>query len=315
MDDLIVQIEAAHASLKQKEKVESRLAQLEADLRDSEMQEADLKKTVDNEFSDIVRLENSSLHSIFSQVLGKKEDRLEIERQEYLHALLNHESIVHQIAELRYEQEVLHKQLRELVHIDEVYEQLLVKKEAAMRQSGKYQPELMIIDQKILNRQTQLKEIGEAVTVGTQLQTNLAILDKGLTKLKNWGMPEGGLGGKGRYSSIKKKHFIRETKKAVQLINSQITSFHAELADIYRKLNFEFKEHFNRANEFLDIFYNNLITDWIVQRNLKTTRSSLDNMQNQIERILMSLAHEEKMMTSEVQELLVDREKMIRSSR
>lgn len=308
MEDLSHQVEAAHASLQQKRKVTSRLTQLQVDLAESQTQEVELRKVLDKEFDDIVKLENSSLHSLFSQVLGNKEERLEIERQEYLHALLNHEAISHHIEELIFEQNVLNKQLLELVHIDQEYEKLLVKKEAALRTEGKYQAELMILDQKILNRKAQLKEISEALIEGKQVQGNLEILDEGLGKLKKWGIPEGGLGGKGRYSSLKKKHFIRETKEVVQLINGQLSKFHAELADIYRSLNYSFKDHFNHANEFLDLFYNNLITDWVVQRNLKTTRSSLENMQHEIKRVLMSLAHEEKTMHEEILKLDADRE-------
>jgi len=311
LKDLSDQVASAYASLRQKHKVTARLAQLQTDLAESQAQEIELKKILAKEFEDIIKLENASLHALFSQVLGKKEERLEIERQEYLHALLNHESISHHIAELIFEQDVLNKQLLELLHIDQVYQELLVKKEAALRSEGKYQAELMVLDQKILNRKAQLKEIGEALIEGKLVQSNLAVLYAGLEKLKKWGIPEGGLGGKGRYSSLKKKHFIRETKEVVNLINGQLSKFHAELADIYRSLNFTFKDHFNRANEFLDIFYDNLITDWVVQRNLKTTRSSLENMQNEIERVLMSLAHEEKTMRAEISELDSDRENLV----
>ncbi len=64
---------------------------------------------MNKEHQDVIKLEKLSKQLLFKTILGNKELQLEIERQEYLQAVLEYNATAYNIDLIKYEQEILIK--------------------------------------------------------------------------------------------------------------------------------------------------------------------------------------------------------------
>jgi len=97
------------------------LTKLNQRLEEEELVLADLDLILEKEYQGVRKLEGLSVTSLFQTFLGNKEEQYEIEKQEYLHAVLMYNEAKKTVDLLSYEQQVLlEKAQRQQV----VYEQL-----------------------------------------------------------------------------------------------------------------------------------------------------------------------------------------------
>ena len=253
-------------------KVKMHLAGLKDDLKDGEDQLTKYERNLEKYSKGMKDLENTSIRSIFTSVLGNKEEQLEEERQAYLEELLKFKEMKKEVEVMQYECELLDKKTAALPGLEKSLESLKNKREKEILGSGERAANLL---RGIAEKNDQLvyhqREVLEAYNVGEQLKSCLAVMINHLKQAKNWGNWD--MAGKGRYADYNKKRAIDQAfanlHKAKQLINM----YKRELNDIGIKADLPLK--FESFNSFLDFFFDNLISDWIVQRKIKAT---LDNI-------------------------------------
>lgn len=231
-------------------------------------------------------MEGKNIKTLFTEILGNKEEQLESERQEYLQEVLHHNGLVDEIEILEYEEKVLkEKCIDNLPQVKKDVQHLLNYKERLLREDQKYKPELRTFDNKLIRINGKIRDVVEAINEGKNLEQKLHSIIHNLKQVKKWGPYR--MHGKGRYSSYNKKTYIDKANREAIVINVQIKKFDKELKDIYPDMNINMS--MENYKNFVDHFYNNLITDWMIQKKLTSALNSISNMMNQLTRILLML--------------------------
>ncbi len=291
MTELDQQLKIAFEKSKRKEKIEMHLLHLATNLATFKIELIQLEKILAKEDIDIKKLEKKSLRNVFLQILGNKETQLEKERQDYLTAFLNKQACQKRITAIKFEEKVLKRQLSALFRIDRELNNLLVKKEQQLkRENGAKSEALFSIDKNILSHQSKLKELREARQAGkTTLKVLLDIAEK-LEQVKGWG--DGEMFGKGRYSSSAKKRFIDRATKDSYKARNRLERFQEELFDISEQYELHFQQEIALFQDFLKIFFDNLITDWIIQAKIVNTLHVVNNVIDRVKMLLLTVDNE-----------------------
>lgn len=270
-------------------KVHEHLSQINLDFKQTNVSLGKLEKALEKESYDVKSLEETSLRSVFSKVLGNKEEQLEKERQEYLEALLKYNEKKKELELIEYEKELLERKTSNLDQLANKLESLKIKREKEILNSpSNAAQELRLIAKKSDEAVYLKREVKEAFEVGQGL---LGVLDKilsNLSRAKNWGQYD--MAGRGRGADYAKRQAIDRANAHVHQAHRYIQKYQKELADVGVRVQIELQmENFNG---FVDFFFDNLITDWIVQKKIKNTLSHVQNTKQHVLQINQSLQDE-----------------------
>jgi len=245
-----------------KKKLEQNLSSVQNELKEKTTLLESLRIRLEKEKVDVEKLEGTSLTGLFYSVLGSREQQLEKERQEMLSAQLQYQQMKYQVSYLEQEQNNLSQQLANLPDVDYEYLSLLSEKEQLLRQSNQsIANELTEIEGKVANQKSEMKEIGEAITAGKAVISGLDQVIESLGSAKDWGTWDM-LGG-GFISTAIKHSRIDEARNGVQYVQTKMSQFKRELADVQNTIDLEI--NISEFATFADYFFDDLIFDWIVQ--------------------------------------------------
>ena len=74
--------------------------------------------------------------------------------------------------------------------------------------------------------------------------------------------------------------------------NRQLKIFEKELLDVYRRIPEDFQLHLDSFNRFIDVFFDNLITDWIIQQKIYNALNNSLNTRDKVTRMVKLLESE-----------------------
>lgn len=271
------------------------LSNLNQRLEEEEMYLEELHLILEKEYRDVRKLESLSLGSLFHTFLGKREEQYEIEKQEYLHAVLQYNEHKKTVDLLSYEQEVLQEKLQ---REQEVYQQLtslLTKRNQLIEQKYAGLKNQIIgihkqIDEKIGYKQ----EVQEALSVGQ----NAAVLIQDMITLvvktkhkKEWG--NASLIDPGN-SEFRDYTYIDEAQQISYKVKPLFQQLEDELEDVYK---FKSIKRINKVAElkhFNVIYYDYLISDWIIRKQINSTLNYLYGVRDTLQRIEQTLKAQER---------------------
>ena len=289
----------------------SHIETIDSKLEEAYAQLKILDKQLDEELKDIQRLESLGVRSMFHKVLGDKEEQIEKERQEYLEASLKFKEYKHTVELLEYEKSLLAKKIDQVPIVEKELIRLkgLREKEILRSQDPQLRESLMdIIDRHdlfvILN-----KDIKEALEEGEKTEKLLKVVQSYLKKARDWGRVRTDKRQRGNSS---KSRAIDQAMNNLTKAQLQLNLFDKELRDL-GKSNLSLRIKSNQFNKFTDFFFDNLISDWIVQQKIKSTIGSVEAVQDQVRRICMSLQKEEEACKLKIENLEKEREAILLS--
>jgi Chromosome segregation ATPases len=270
-------------------KIGNRLEDLNREIIGLEGKISFLVKQVDKESEDIEVLKKTGIKSLFYKVLGSKEEQLEKERQEYLEANLRYDEVRKSLELLSYERNILEDKIKYLPKTERRYQELLkLREEEILSSNPKLANKINTIDAQITEREKMIFEVDEAMMIGQDAAQLLnQVLDK-LNKAINWGQWDM-TGRRGQMSSHMKHRQIDQAKNLAYKAKISLTQFEKELRDIYGPEDFGLTVRIPSFSSFTDIFFDNLITDWIVQQKIQNTRSGVVGIRDKTQRLLSTL--------------------------
>jgi hypothetical protein len=288
MSDIHSELKTTFESYQQMLRINRHLHQLRVQLdsanRDLDRLEIQLKK----EFHDIEKLEKLSVKGLFHQVLGSKEEQIEKERQEYLQVSLKYNEAKKSVELLEYEQNLLEGKTKDLALLENRINTLIKKREKLLIESntpaGKQILDLLLVvdaNRAFIANVEQVKKTGEEV---------ILILDKMIEHLrqaKNWGQWD--MAGRQRGASYLKHNQIDRARDLSYHVKHVLVRFENDLSHIYGQEQFNLSFEFNSFSKFTDIFFDNLISDWIVQQKIQNALSNVLTVRDKVVRILQSL--------------------------
>ena len=249
------------------------------ELQDKKLKIRELKNILDKERKDVEKLEGLSMSSIFSTLLGKRYEKLDKEKEEYLLAKLKFEDAMSEINKLEKEIKSLNSSLNDLGDIDRKYEKLInEKEELIIKEGGSQGIRLQNLITNIDEMKIDIKEIKEAISAGERTLNSLKEVREKLQSAKSWGTWDM-LGG-GLISNIGKHSAINDANSISKNVQDNLRSFRKELADVNEFT--DIQVNLSSFASFADFFLDGIFADWFVQTKIN---NSLDNVKETIRKI------------------------------
>lgn len=277
-----------HQSLK---KSEARLAEIVPEIEKVNREVQTLEQQMRKEFEDIENLEKLGMKALFYKVLGSQEEQLEKERQEYLQASLKYDQVRKNLELLEFEYNILKKKSGNLATIEQKLNDLSVRQEKELiNMPGAAALEIKKIYLQI-DQQERLKiDISEAIKAGLKALECIDAVIAGLQQAHNWGQWD--VSGRNPMSNHLKYSAIDKAKDWAYESNRQLKVFEKELLDVYKQIPEDFQLHIDSFNRFIDVFFDNLITDWIIQQKIYNALNNTLNIRDKVVRMIKTLEGE-----------------------
>jgi len=293
----------------QVEKSNKRLSDIEFQLEVLYRDLGTHKTKMEKEHEDVRKLEKISAHKLFGTILGNQQEQLEKERQEYLQAVLEYNSIAREIDLLRYEQEVLFNKPRDISKLRHSLDYFLkVKEQRILYQNSKLATTIKELNYELDQLQTFLREVKEAIAVAKVVDQVLLKAFTKLKKVKDFQYKK--MKGAGKYSSIAKKSFIDEAIKDISEINFYLGKLDNELSDIYTRYPF-FSIY--KYQDFVNSFYDYLISDWILQNKLNNAIQCLKSAIDEVKIVLKRLDRDRSKTEASIKEIMKIKKELVRT--
>jgi hypothetical protein len=291
-----------------KTKLERDLQALETELQDTSARFADLSAQLEKENVDVKKLEGMSLTALFYWALGSRDEQLEKERQELLSAQLRHRQAKRQLELLQEEKRSLSARLDALAGVEADYESLLSQKEGLLRQSDQVVArELMGFTEQIAHLNAEHTELSEATAAGKDALLGLQQVIESLESAGNWGTWDM-LGG-GLISTAIKHSRIDEARQGIEAVQAKMSQLKRELADVREHI--ELQIEIGELAYFADLFFDGLITDWIVQSRIEDSRRQAEGAKDTIARALRELERLQAQTEDRLREVREKRERLL----
>ena len=128
-------------------------------------------------------------------------------------------------------------------------------------------------------------EITEAILTGERALESLQNARERLGKAKNWSLID--LFGGELFTDVMKHSRLKETKEYLEEAKEDLRNFRRELSDVQMFLNLNLE-----ISDFLkvtDIFFDNPVSDYMVQSKISQAKEQLDETVCQVENLISDL--------------------------
>lgn len=264
-----------------------------------------LGKRVEEEYKDIEKIESASRKILFKNILGFDAKQLEIERQEYLHAVLMYKDAIESIKPLNFEEEILLNKTDNRKIYEENLERLLVIRERELLKSGaKKSSQLLNIYREIDSLEKFSREIFEAKDIGLKCKRDIAeivVLFEKAIKLRKWGQIEGE-----EPSHKIENGLVDVAVNKFQKLKVGLLKFEEELEDVHESRIMHLETKSIKFDLFIDAYNNYLINDWVVRKKLSSTLALMEALMDDVVRLLNTLEQKKMVNTKQID----DKEKL-----
>ena len=130
-------------------------------------------------------------------------------------------------------------------------------------------------------------EIEEAIDAGERALESLRNAQEKLRNAKNWGLVD--LFGGGLFTDFMKHSKIKDARAYLEDAKKELKIFRRELKDVRICLNLDLE--ISDLLKITDFFFDNPVSDYLVQSKINETREQVDEAILQVESILSNLAY------------------------
>lgn len=254
------------------------------------------------------KLENFSLESLTSSVLGTKQKKLEKQRPKYLAAKQEYEAHQQLVEEIHREIAAFREQISQLNYVEKRYLELLEKKEALLkRQQGKTAKELLIIESKEEKLAAQGERLQEAQEAVTETLWSIDDLVQSLDSAADWGVID--MIGGGMVTTAIKHSNLDEAKRKARLVKHNLSKLRKELSYLKHHANLDID--LGAFMVFADYFWDGLLVDWFVQTKINDAQDSIRNLKDQIWKIETSLKLQTQQVIEQKNQLMHEKHRLI----
>ncbi len=311
--DLLKEIQDELDKYRSLDKAHRHLKSIQHELDKSYAELHALEKQLEKEYKEYEKLEGKSIKGFFYKVLGSKEDQLEKERQEYLQLSLKYDELKESIKLMEFEVDVLKKKDKEHAKSLKRVEKLKKQREDyLLRTNSKESYRLRDLVSQIESTTRLRKDIEEADLVGENLLNHLNKMIHLLRRARNWGRWDMHGGNRGRMYKHQKYTNIDHAKQIAYKIQNLLKSFEREVRDVYSdfdRINVKFD--LDRFSGFANIFFDNLISDWIVQQKIVNSLNNVKSVHDRVTRILQSMQVDNAKIEDKIERLTLEKERLL----
>lgn len=270
-----------------KNKITAMLESLRKQLSDQMDLKASYEKELDKEQLDVDKLNKMSLTNLFYTILRSKEEQMDKEYQEVLAAKLKLDNIINQIEDTQNQISNLESEKRNFNDFERRYEKLMKEKYELYKQvSSANADKVTELEQTITLVKSNVKETQEAIQAGNRVISQLNQVEKSLNSAHGWGTWDM-WGGGGLVTDMIKHSHIDDARADASAVQSLLNQFRTELADVH--ITSQIHIDIEGFSKFADFFFDGLISDWVVQSKINDSLSSVSQVRNQVNQVLVKL--------------------------
>lgn len=254
--------------------------------RELEEQERDLSSRRVEEQRDVDQMEHNSLKSFFYHLSGKYDEKLDKEQREAYAAAVKHDAVTRELEAVQYEIRQAEAECAKLNGCKQRYKQLLEEKKAAVMESDPVNGAAILeLEEKIQYRESQKREIEEALSAGRRALSTADSLLSSLGSAESWGTWD--ILGGGLLTDMAKYSHIDDAQRKVEQLQLELRRFKTELADvtIYQELSVKV----DGTLRFADYFFDGLFVDWAVLNRIHNSQKQVADTKRQIEGVICGL--------------------------
>lgn len=260
--------------------LQKQLQLLQADLQQRKAQQDTLYEALLKEESDVDRLQRFSWAKLYYDLLNRREAQLTKEQAEAEAALSRYESVREYVTDLEGCINELTQKLEPFTHLQTGYDKLIEQKTGFLLvQQGavyeQYKGHLLALEQ----ADKHVQEMREAHSAGLKALEEVLQLRKLLDEALNWGNWDMWAGSV--MSSMMKHQKLDAVRQQSRWVNLALQRFQAEYADVHRTMeaDWQFDDNLTR---FVDIFFDNFLTDWSVQRRIEQANQDAQMLEERL---------------------------------
>ncbi|MEW9124451.1 MAG: hypothetical protein AB2421_17195 [Thermotaleaceae bacterium] len=262
-----------------------------------------LSIALEKEKRDVDKIEGLSLTNLFHCILGDKEACLEKERQEFLALKMKYDEVNHAIANLNAYIFELDSRIQEMSHLDLTYQRVMNRKLEILKTDPDFAAALIAISEEKSHLQSLTTELRETESIGIEILRSLQEVDEALQAARGWGTWD--ILGGGLITTMAKHSRINDARAQMNGVQSMLYQFRRELADLENFMDFHIEV--GEFTTFADCFFDGLIADFIVQQKIGESLQTVQEMSQQIEKILHHL--QKSLVETKKKEQILEKEK------
>ena len=274
------QLQSLQEQTARKKHLESTLKALHDQQRELQDHLRELRQICSAENADVEKLEKFSLAGLYYLVTNQKEERLNKERQEAYTAQLKYDAAEADLEVITEEILKTRALIAELSGCEEAFSKLKSEKKEQIKQSGT--PEAMKIlelEEEIAHCESQINEIREAYTVGSEALRLADEIIRSLDKAKGWGTWDTFAGG-GMISDIAKHSHLNTAQRLVGDLQLKLRRYKTELMDV--QISADVEVGISGFLNFADYFFDSMLVDWTVLNKITKSKSQAETTRNKI---------------------------------
>jgi hypothetical protein len=153
-------------------------------------------------------------------------------------------------------------------------------------------------------------EVEEAYKAGLQALELVRHTENNLLEAQKWGQRDM-WGGRNPFSGKLKHDALDNARHMASKSQHALIRFGNELRDVYSNLKLRFNMDIEEFRRFTDLFFDNLITDWMVQQKINTSLTNFSATRREVESLIYQLDQERGVIKEKVDTLEQERKKMI----
>ena len=239
-----------------------------------------------NENVDVENLENKTLTSVFYDIIGKKEEKLEKERAEANEWILKRDTAKRELEEANYEIEKYETELPSLENCEREYIEALDSKLDLIRKTAISDVDYkLILEEKISFCDNRIQEINEACEI---IENSINISNEIMEELysaERWG--EFDMFGRGKIADIKKYDHIGNAETLLFNLKKEIAKLKTKIADI--NITVDIDVELSEFSDTADWIFDNIFTASDFLDNVDLSKRSIKNATEQINSIKIAL--------------------------
>ena len=243
---------------------------------------------------DVDELKKNSLGNLLRKIAGSYDQSYEKEYREYVEAKLKYDEMTAAVEALQKETERLGSSIRQAEReIDRLYEELSGEPQAA--------EVLAELEEKKTERYQRLKELKEAVSAVENVIALAAETKKAYEEATGWATYDTFFGG-GLIGDIVKYNRIDDAEELSVKLAGAAERMNKELKDVEQIYEADLS-YIDSGSRLLDIWFDNIFTDYSVRSNLKENVEKLEDYIERLGRLQSELNSRIRATESEIKEM------------
>ncbi len=255
-----------------KDEMQGRIYDIRADLADEEQ--------------DVIHLEGFSLQGLWLGLLGRKDEQLEIEKQDVYNAQLQLAAAENEMAILEKEIARYEDELESLGDCEEEFREELDRRINSISFSRKLSEEdKVVVIEKTGELAAREKEIREAMEAGRQALNVIGDIYASLKSAKDWSVAD--MLTDSMIMTMVKRDKMHAAQDGIYRLQQSLTHFKSELTDVTVEADISVV-----TDDFLDIadfWLDGLFIDWMVHDRIKRAESNVADTEKRIKAVMSQL--------------------------